>query len=294
MRHINRKRRIQNIFNNKVDFVETPGRRKIKGKMAAEITSLPSIFKIYCIYCFYNTTDKFQCQIGYVDKATELFKFEYGFCEGGPPLPFPSPNGLWYGPFQRCLASGNPHGLSTLCNTTLVSRTSLNTNCLGPLGRKHSYQCKPKEVKWMFHPKCPCPEDADFPNYSIMELHTALGGICCALTLILNLVVSFVFLRSRSLRSSLTIVYAAHMTIIDLLIGFSVLPLYLLQVYSYNHYTFTGEKITSDETFKTISSWVDSLDLIFLVSSFTNLAAYVTRKMYCSIKTVMVYGLYDV
>ena len=230
------------------------------------LSLVPSSFHIFCFYCFYNNTNKFSCQIGYNNVATNKFQYQNAICDKGPMLPFNISSVLWNGPFKECIPRKRLRGTS-ICNLTSITHNTISTICIGPHRRTHPYRCIPQTLKWFFYPN-----ESDFANYPVMLSFTALGVIFSALTVVLNIIITFVLLKSKLLRTSNTVVYATHMAVIDLLIGAITVPMFLLVIYSYNQYKMKGKIVFSNETIVTLDIWLSRMDLIFLLAAFTNLA----------------------
>ena len=239
--------------------------------------NIPETLMVVCYYCYYSNTSKLPC-FAFYKNQTNVFVNENALCTGGPVFPIPVPRSLpWLGPVTQCfnktIYTAHIYGTSS-CNVTKLSPSSFESICLDPLKRKHRYKCSksptfiPSSLHWNFLPGVP-----DFKAYKQMVLYLVLLSLVCFSTLLCNLLILFLLIKSEKLRHAKTTLYAGHMMTIDLIISIFLIPFYFLLIFNNNYYIFKGERIISETKHLQMEKWYDQMHFFFLTISFVNIAA---------------------
>ena len=124
--------------------------------------------------------------------------------------------------------------LSLTCNIRSVSFNSMEALCSHKT-ENALYSCQGDFDYWYFYPSM-----TDFSSYKSLMLFTTLLCLIALLSVAFNGTILVVFLKSKLLRNTNGIICAIHMIVVDFLIGFISIPLYLLIAFFNHHYLFRG------------------------------------------------------
>ena len=132
-----------------------------------------------------------------------------------------------------------------------------------------AYQCEAtsKVRPWKFYPYLPL-----FYSYNFLLAFTALNGLVFITSLILNGLLTLIFLKSRHLRKADGIISAMHMVVIDLLITLIYIPCIILYLFAKNYYLFKGRKIISRGTDESLMLIARGVTVLFPIVSSSNIA----------------------
>ena len=224
---------------------------------------IPTTFKLGCEVCLQNMSYySFSC-LAYA-RLENGINWQGGMaqCALSPIVrvgPCPSPT------FNRSRLQ------SSWCNRTAITPTTLDLTCRAGNGWPHNYSCASPGSPWPYYVSTTI-TPAHFESKEVLVFWLVLAVLTSILTILLNSATILVFIRSKKLSNSKTIIFAIHMAIMDILAGCVLLPMYTYLTYTYNVFRFDYVRITSERSYHEINTWWDRLDFLFLVAGFTNLA----------------------
>ena len=134
-------------------------------------------------------------------------------------------------------------------------------------------QCKIEKDHWLFYQGF-----TDFHSYAMLWLYVAFVIVLIVLAVALNGTVLFLCFKSQVLRNAKRVISAAHMTFVDLLIGFLLLPIYFVLVLVGNHYLFTGNLLQSLQNHLVLKKAYGYLHIIFLSLSISNITMIAVER----------------
>ena len=134
-------------------------------------------------------------------------------------------------------------------------------------------QCKIEKDHWLFYQGF-----TDFHSYAMLWLYVAFVIVLIVLAVALNGTVLFLCFKSQVLRNAKSVISAAHMAFVDLLIGFLLLPIYFVLVLVGNHYLFTGKLLQSLQNHLVLKKAYGYLHIIFLSLSISNITMITVER----------------
>lgn len=220
---------------------------------------LPNVLQTVCAYCIFENTGKYPCLTSYKMVHTDEFRQESAQC-------VPS-TGISYRFNNTCGSDLRPRRISN-CTISRITKTTLNVSCIDIRKKTHRYNCESYlSQRWKFYPQSP-----EFPTYWNFMMFMICFCLFCVLTVALNSFSMFVIFKSKEMRESKSIIFAAHMVLIDFFIGIVLMPLTITSELAANELAFKGKPFVPYEISQIIYIWYSRLDLCFLMATFINFA----------------------